>query len=82
MSSKVIRIHVYFGPTNCRTLVLDKSLPYKENFFSILRSLGITSEPDKYMLKLVNGELVESNDSITNDDRILIIPLVEVISQA
>ena len=75
---KVIRIHVYFGSI-CKTLVIDKTHSFESNFFDTLRSFGINSHPEKYKLKLANGGVVDNNESLMNEDRVLIIPLQEVL---
>lgn len=78
---KVIRVHAYFGQV-CKTLIIDKGLTFKENHHEVLRSLGITCHPEKYVIKLVNGGAVESNEALMNEDRVLILPIQEVLNFA
>ena len=78
---KVIRVHAYFGQV-CKTIVIDKVNSYKENHLSILRNFGITSQPEKYVIKLANGGTVDSNEALMNEDRILILPIQEVLNFA
>ena len=80
-TQKVIRIHAYFG-TLCKTLVIDKAHTFQQNFFETLRSLGITCHPEKYVMKLANGGVVDANDALMNEDRVLIIPLQDVMQHA
>lgn len=78
---KVIRIHVYFGQL-CKTLVIDKQHTFEQNYLDTLRSLGITCYPEKYVMKLVNGGVIDSNEALMNEDRVMILPLQEVIKHA
>ena len=78
---KVIRVHAYFGQV-CKTLIIDKGLSFKENHLNLLRSFGITSQPEKYVVKLANGGTVDSNEALMNEDRILILPVQEVLNFA
>ena len=78
---RVIRIHAYFGQL-CKTLVVDKTHTFDENFLETLRSLGITCHPEKYVMKLVNGGVVDSNEALMSEDRVMILPVQEVIKHA
>ena len=77
----MIRIHVYFGSV-CKTLVINKAHPFEQNFLETLRYFGINSHPEKYKLKLANGGVVENNETLIHEDRVLIIPLQEVMQHA
>ena len=82
-----IRIHIYLG-TICRSEVFDKSREFSHNKNDLLDKFGIgsklpadeqTIERDKYLLKLVNGGLIDSNNLVFHDDRIMILPREEFL---
>jgi hypothetical protein len=63
-------------------LVIDKTHTFQQNFFETLRSLGITCHPEKYVMKLANGGVVDANEALMNEDRVLIIPVQDVMQHA
>lgn len=82
-----IRIHVYLG-TVCRCEVFDKARPFDLNKKDILEAFGIAKkldsnekqeEREKYCLKLVNGGLIDSNNLVFHDDRVMILPREEFL---
>ena len=77
--SKIVRVHFYFGPT-CRSEVIDYEKPFEENRKSLLKLFGISEETHQnYMLKLMNGGLVEKNEVLFHDDRVMILLKEDVL---
>lgn len=78
MSSR-IRIHVYFG-TLCKSEVLDTKHSFAKNFSNILTNLGISADHHKrYVMKLTNGGVVEKNEVLFHDDRVIVILKDDII---
>ena len=82
-------MHIYLG-TICRSEVFDKSRDFELNKNDILEKFGIASklppaekamEREKYLLKLVNGGLIDSNGLVFHDDRVMIVPKEEFLRQ-
>jgi hypothetical protein len=68
--------------------VFDKSRDFELNKSDILDKFGIASklpltdqamEREKYLLKLVNGGLIDSNGLVFHDDRVMIVPKEEFL---
>ena len=78
MSSR-IRIHIYFGSL-CKSEILDCSKSFDANLKEIIANLGIAPENEqKYTMKLTNGGIVDKNEVLFHDDRVMILPKDEVI---
>jgi hypothetical protein len=83
-----IRIHVYLGSL-CRSEMFDKNRDFEKNKAELLDKFGIGSrltthelkqaEYSKYVLKLVNGGQVDSNNLVFHDDRVIILPQEEFL---
>eukprot|EP00347_Sterkiella_histriomuscorum_P012508 403368312 len=79
-----IRIHIYFDQI-CKSEVLDLNIPFEQNFARVLLNLGIPSNNHyKYVMKLTNGGVVERNEVLFHDDRVIILmkeDIIPIISQ-
>ena len=74
-----VRIHVYFGSL-CKSELLDYTLPFEKNLTNILNDLGVSKDNHKrYVMKLTNGGIVDKNELLFHDDRVLILLKDEVI---
>ena len=87
--SAMIRVHVYLGMF-CRSEMFDKSQPFEDNKHQILAKFGIGSdlnpeerqkERDKYVFNLVNGGVVDANNLVFHDDRVIIRPRDDYLKQ-
>lgn len=79
---KLVRVHFYLGPI-CRSEVIDHSKPFHENRSIVLSLFGISPETqENYTLKLIDGGLVERNEVLFHDDRVMILPKEGVLEAA
>jgi len=87
---RFLRIHFYLGPM-CRTEVIDPKFTFAQNKNDILDKFGVAKrlrneeerqqERNKYVFKHMNGGLIESNPSLINADRVLIMPREKYLLQ-
>lgn len=71
--SKLVRIHFYFGPI-CKSEIIDYSKSFSDNKLEVFNQFGISKEnSENYVLKLMNGGVVERNEVLFHDDRVMIL---------